>query len=50
MQEIIRIKIDHLIFDCRTDGSKENELVIFLHGWPETSIMWKKVQAQEGPL
>ena len=45
MQEIIRIKIDHLIFDCRTDGSKENELVIFLHGWPETSIMWKKLMS-----
>jgi pimeloyl-ACP methyl ester carboxylesterase len=43
MQETIKIKIDDLIFDCRTEGNKENELVIFLHGWPETSYMWKKL-------
>ena len=43
MQEIIKVKIDNLIFDCRTIGDKENELVLFLHGWPETSHMWKKL-------
>lgn len=45
MQEILKIKIDNLIFDCRTDGDRENELVIFLHGWPETSSMWKKLMS-----
>ena len=45
MQETIKIKIDNLIFDCRTDGRKENELVIFLHGWPETSYMWKRLMS-----
>lgn len=45
MQETIKVKIDDLIFDCRTDGDKENELVIFLHGWPETSYMWKKLMS-----
>lgn len=45
MQETIEVKIDNFIFDCRTDGDKENELVIFLHGWPETSYMWKKLMS-----
>jgi len=45
MQETIEVKIDDLIFDCRTDGDKENELVIFLHGFPETSFMWKKLMS-----
>ncbi|WP_108808188.1 alpha/beta hydrolase [Aquimarina spinulae] len=45
MQETIKIRIDNLIFDCRINGNKENELVIFLHGWPETSFMWKKLMS-----
>ncbi len=45
MQEILKIKVDHLTFDCRADGDSANELVIFLHGWPETSHMWKKLMA-----
>jgi pimeloyl-ACP methyl ester carboxylesterase len=45
MQEIIEVKIDNLTFDCLTDGDKENELVVFLHGWPETASMWKKLMS-----
>jgi len=45
MEETIKIKVDNLIFDCRTDGIKENELVILLHGFPETSYMWKKLMS-----
>lgn len=45
MQGTIKVKIDNLIFDCRTDGEKENELVIFLHGFPESSFMWKKLMS-----
>lgn len=45
MQETIKIKIDDLTFDCRTAGDRENELVIFFHGWPETSFMWKKLMS-----
>jgi pimeloyl-ACP methyl ester carboxylesterase len=41
MQEILKINIDDFTFDCRTAGNTENELVILLHGWPETSYMWK---------
>jgi pimeloyl-ACP methyl ester carboxylesterase len=45
MEETTKIKIDNLIFDCRTDGNKEDELIIFLHGFPETSYMWKKLMS-----
>ncbi|NJB69959.1 pimeloyl-ACP methyl ester carboxylesterase [Saonia flava] len=45
MQETIQIGIGNLRFDCRTDGNKENELVILLHGFPETSYMWKKLMS-----
>ncbi|MEP0265686.1 alpha/beta hydrolase [Dokdonia sp.] len=45
MQETIKVTMDDLVFDCRTDGDKEDELVIFLHGWPETSYMWKKLMS-----
>ncbi|WP_299275154.1 alpha/beta hydrolase [uncultured Psychroserpens sp.] len=45
MQETIQIKINDLIFDCRTDGNKDNELVILLHGFPETSYMWKQLMS-----
>ncbi|WP_422862067.1 alpha/beta hydrolase [Flagellimonas sp. W118] len=45
MEKIIQIKIDELIFDCRKEGNEENALVILLHGWPETSHMWKKLMS-----
>lgn len=45
MQETIQVKINNLRFDCRTDGNKESELVILLHGFPETSYMWKKLMS-----
>lgn len=43
MHETIEANIGNLKFDCRVAGNKENELVIFLHGFPETSYMWKKL-------
>ena len=45
MEETIQVKIGDLIFDCRTQGSKEDELIIFLHGFPETSYMWKRLMS-----
>ena len=35
------IALGALRFDCRTAGKKEDPLVILLHGFPETSFMWK---------
>ena len=34
------IQIGNLTFDCRVSGSKDDELVVLLHGWPESSYMW----------
>ena len=45
MEEIKKIKVKNFTFDCRTDGEEKDELVIFLHGWPETSYMWKKLMS-----
>lgn len=45
MEETKKIRVDNLTFDCRIDGKEEDELVIFLHGWPETSYMWKKLMS-----
>jgi len=35
-----KIRVGEFEFDCRVSGEEKNELVIFLHGFPETSIMW----------
>ena len=43
MEKTKKIKVGNFTFDCLTDGKEEDELVIFLHGWPETSYMWKKL-------
>ena len=43
MQDTIEVNIGNLKFDCRVTGIKENELIIFLHGFPETSYMWKNL-------
>lgn len=43
MQEIIEITFEDLTFDCRVAGNKNDALVIFLHGFPETSFMWKNL-------
>ena len=36
-----RIKANSFQFDCLTTGNSDHEMVIFLHGFPETSAMWK---------
>lgn len=45
MEETKKIKVDNLTFDCRIEGKEEGDLIIFLHGWPETSYMWKKLMS-----
>ena len=45
MQETVQIKTNHFVFDCRSEGSKQNELVVLLHGFPETSYMWKRLMS-----
>ncbi len=41
MCHIREIKIENLTFNCRAAGNSNGELVIFMHGFPETSVMWK---------
>ena len=38
-----KITVGNLEFDCRVSGNEQNELIILLHGFPETSIMWQKL-------
>ena len=38
--QIWKIRTKEFEFDCRVSGNEENELIILLHGFPETSFMW----------
>lgn len=38
--QIRKINIGKFEFDCRVSGNEQNELIILLHGFPETSFMW----------
>lgn len=43
LQEIMqtkKIKAGDYEFDCRILGNPENEMIMLLHGFPETSYMW----------
>ena len=50
MTETKKFKIKDLVFDCRVSGSEQHELVIFLHGFPETSFMWRKIMNKVSSL
>lgn len=41
--ESIQLQLDSLTFDCLVSGKSEDPLVIFLHGFPETAYMWRKL-------
>jgi len=43
MESIKKITFRDLEFDCRVSGNEQNELIILLHGFPETSFMWQKL-------
>ena len=43
MTAVEKIPIADLVFNCRVSGDKQNELIIFLHGFPETSHMWRRL-------
>lgn len=43
MIETTKIKLGDLTFDCRVAGNANGELIMFLHGFPETSYMWRKL-------
>lgn len=50
MPETITINIRDLKFDCLTTGDPKNDLIIFLHGFPESAHMWIKLMEQIAAL
>lgn len=44
------LRIGPLEFDCRVCGDPGNALVVLLHGFPETSIMWAGLMEQLAEL
>ncbi|HMB62968.1 MAG TPA: alpha/beta hydrolase [Eudoraea sp.] len=45
-----QIKCGRLTFDCLVAGRESDELVIFLHGFPETSYMWQDLITEVSKL
>lgn len=43
MNKKLEIPFSTLEFDALVSGNDEDELVIFLHGFPETSFMWRNL-------
>lgn len=43
MQQLIEVKTRHFKFECMAVGNKDDELVILLHGFPETAYMWRNL-------
>jgi len=43
MTEIKKIQTGQLEFTCRVCGNEEGELVLLLHGFPESSIMYRQL-------
>ena len=41
--QIIQIPCDDLIFDCFVRGNKNDPLVILLHGFPQSGMMWTRL-------
>lgn len=45
MTELKKIRVGELEFDCRFSGEENKEVIIFLHGFPESSFMWSGLMA-----
>lgn len=43
MADIVNITSNDLEFTCLVEGDKDNPLVLFLHGFPETAFMWRNL-------
>jgi pimeloyl-ACP methyl ester carboxylesterase len=39
----MEISAGNLTFDCRVSGNRNDELVVLLHGFPQTSCMWHRL-------
>ena len=38
--QVRKLNIGEFEFDCCVSGNEQKELIILLHGFPETSYMW----------
>ena len=41
--EDVEIRLGEMVFDARADGPSDGELVLLLHGFPQTSWAWRHV-------
>ena len=51
MIKLKKIRVGELEFDCRVAGHESYDLVVLLHGFPESSFMWTRLMthlAEEG--
>jgi pimeloyl-ACP methyl ester carboxylesterase len=39
--EQIELRVDELVFEARADGPERGEVVLLLHGFPQTSFAWR---------
>ena len=37
---VIQVQIDDLEFKCRVAGDPSQQAIVFLHGFPESAVMW----------
>jgi pimeloyl-ACP methyl ester carboxylesterase len=37
----MELEVGDLVFEARADGPSEGELVLLLHGFPQTSLSWR---------
>src|SRR5690242_1302170 len=40
----MEIRVGELVFDAFVDGPSDGELVLLLHGFPESAAEWQRVQ------
>ena len=50
MTTVQHIPVGELVFKCRFSGDRKDDLIIFLHGFPETSHMWHRLMERFSSL
>ena len=48
--EVKPINAGEYVFECRISGDQKNEAILLLHGFPETSFMWKPLMEKLSSL
>ncbi len=50
MIQLEEIDINNFTFTCRVSGNRKNEMVLLLHGFPESSHMWVRIMSEISAL